>query len=825
MKLVLKKQVGGVMGQPQQLSPELMQLLMSLPKDIQQYVLSLPIEQQIQELTILMQNQLKALQQSPNQNIQRSINQQPQIQQQQVQQVPQQIAQQQAMKYGGKKLQSGGDVKGKLVKVWDENDPNKYTWHYTGENGKPDMSNTVDVGTEATFTSPDNIVYDVKDYNSKRQSQESITTKIPKPRITTYVETKPKIVSGTGSAKGDAKKAKEAIKVIEDPTISVDNDNTEQADKIDGENNLTSINSSKEINPLFGVYVYNGLHLDRYGNDPTKLKTAFEGELNDIISVDNYINRLMREKNINATYNTEDAIMSIKKTPKVINHYKDLFKKIGLEDKIINEWENRLIKSGIYNGSNLSKNQTGGKLSIDSLINQQLQQKAKSQPTSNNVVLDISKPKSIGEKIANTAEFIDKWGTVAGILGQVADDGRDGWSPTEIAAAVVGNAVDLFNPLGKLGLGMKAVGKASKLLKVVNKADDAIKAGKAAKELEEMAVKSKKAYDFASKAPNIVSSAAGKLGVGLSGINTVSNIANVSDQILKSKDAFSEGNYGEGLGRAGFALLLGNQIPKNIRSSGSDVIEGSKMIYDKTGKALNAGKELVKESASTVKRVAVETAPKVKRGMSYLADSQLDEYQKLFGKIKSGLKQADEDLAEVGKNKTMNPKIKLAKSKNKPSEVEDSKIINLVLGIPSNISDTVGRNVLNMSGKINRGIQSIRDFRLRPEKAEIPVTSKKGIDNSNILNNTGEVADDSKRIVLSSTLSNPTDMSKTIMYGTKLSRKQAMSNYEKELKRHMANKKLTNSEANRLHISNLMFDLHKIPGNNFAERLENYLSK
>ena len=50
MKLVLKKQVGGVMEQQQQLPPELMQLLMSLPKDIQQYVLSLPIEQQVQEL-------------------------------------------------------------------------------------------------------------------------------------------------------------------------------------------------------------------------------------------------------------------------------------------------------------------------------------------------------------------------------------------------------------------------------------------------------------------------------------------------------------------------------------------------------------------------------------------------------------------------------------------------------------------------------------------------------------------------------------------------------------------------------------------------------
>lgn len=769
MKLVLKKQVGGVMGQPQQLSPELMQLLMSLPKDIQQYVLSLPIEQQIQELTILMQNQLKALQQSPNQNIQRSINQQPQIQQQQVQQVPQQLAQQQAMKYGGKKLQGGGDVTsqaGKLVKLWSE-DGKSFTWHNTKENGKPDIGNTIDVGNNDTFEYNGKL-YDVTDSTKTKDKADNKDTDINLPI---------------------------------------------QANETDGEINFTNISSSsKEINPLFGVYVYNGLHLDRYGNDPTKLKTAFEGELNDIISVDNYINRLMKEKNINATYNTEDAIMSIKKTPEVINHYKDLFKKIGLEDKIINEWENRLIKSGIYNGSNLSKNQTGGKLSIDSLINQQLQQKAKSQPISNTVVLNTSKPKSIGEKIANAAEFLDKWGTVAGLLGQAADDGKEGWSKKEIAAAVVGNAVDLFNPLGKLGLGMKAVGKASKLLKVVNKADDAIKAGKAAKELEEMAVKSKKAYDFASKAPNIVSSAAGKLGVGLSGINTVSNIANVSDQILKSKDAFSEGNYGEGLGRAGFALLLGNQIPKNIRSSGSDVIEGSKMIYDKTGKALNAGKELVKESASTVKRVAVETAPKVKRGMSYLADSQLDEYQKLFGKIKSGLKQADEDLAEVGKNKTMNPKIKLAKPKNKPNEIEDSKIINLVLGIPSNISDAAGRAALNVSGKVNRGIQAVRDFRLRPEKIEVP--------------------DDSKKIVLSSTLSNPTDMSKTVMYGTKLdkvdlpipSEKELRVAFKEELDRHLKNKGLRPTLKNIDDIAALMLDKYKVPGTNTENRFKEFLT-
>ncbi|TXG80623.1 MAG: hypothetical protein E6R13_07795, partial [Spirochaetes bacterium] len=307
MKLVLKKQVGGVMGQPQQLSPELMQLLMSLPKDIQQYVLSLPIEQQIQELTILMQNQLKALQQSPNQNIQRSINQQPQIQQQQVQQVPQQLAQQQAMKYGGKKLQGGGDVTsqaGKLVKLWSE-DGKSFTWHNTKENGKPDIGNTIDVGNNDTFEYNGKL-YDVTDSTKTKDKADNKDTDINLPI---------------------------------------------QANETDGEINFTNISSSsKEINPLFGVYVYNGLHLDRYGNDPTKLKTAFEGELNDIISVDNYINRLMKEKNINATYNTEDAIMSIKKTPEVINHYKDLFKKIGLEDKIINEWENRLIKSGIYNG-------------------------------------------------------------------------------------------------------------------------------------------------------------------------------------------------------------------------------------------------------------------------------------------------------------------------------------------------------------------------------------------------------------------------------------------------------------------------------------------
>ena len=161
-----------------------------------------------------------------------------------------------------------------------------------------------------------------------------------------------------------------------------------------------------------------------------------------------------------------------------------------------------MIKSGIYNSSNLSKNQTGGKLSIDSLINQQLQQKAKSQPTSNNVVLNTSKSKSIGEKIANTVEFLDKWGTVAGLLGQAADNGREEWSKEEIAAAVVGNAVDLFNPFGKLGMLMKGVKGVSKLAKIAKVA-----------------------------------------GAGVNAFNTASNIANVGDQVYKSKDAFSQGNY------------------------------------------------------------------------------------------------------------------------------------------------------------------------------------------------------------------------------------------------------------------------------------------
>lgn len=804
MKLVLKKQVGGVMGQPQQLSPELMQLLMSLPKDIQQYVLSLPIEQQIQELTILMQNQLKALQQSPNQNIQRSINQQPQIQQQQVQQVPQQIAQQQAMKYGGKKLQGGGDVTsqaGKLVKLWSE-DGKSFTWHNTKEDGKPDIGNTIDVGNNDTFEYNGKI-YDITDNtkNSNIQSQEAITTQAPK--ITTYTNTKPKRVSNTGSAKGDAIREEER----KDIWYNV---------------------SNKPKSKLLANYILAAIP------EGQRKKENIEEVINNI----NIADLDIQQRTGNDDFNTEEMLNNIAEDPTNL----DIYLKYFYDNGILNmdqskSFVNRLKNAGIIDKDKrtLYSYQTGGSTFLEFIKNKNTKTDSTSkstQPTSNNVVLNTSKPKSIGEKIANTAEFLDKWGTVAGLLGQAADDGKEGWSKGEIAAAVVGNAVDLFNPLGKLGLGMKAVGKASKLLKVVNKADDAIKAGKAAKELEEMAVKSKKAYDFASKAPNIVSSAAGKLGVGLSGINTVSNIANVSDQILKSKDAFSEGNYGEGLGRAGFALLLGNQIPKNIRSSGSDVIEGSKMIYDKTGKALNAGKELVKESASTVKRVAVETAPKVKRGMSYLADSQLDEYQKLFGKIKSGLKQADEDLAEVGKNKTMNPKIKLAKSKNKPSEVEDSKIINLVLGIPSNISDTVGRNVLNMSGKINRGIQSIRDFRLRPEKAEIPVTSKKGIDNSNILNNTGEVPDDSKKIVLSSTLSNPTDMSKTVMYGTKLdkvdlpipSEKELRVAFKEELDRHLKNKGLRPTLKNIDDIAALMLDKYKVPGTNTENRFKEFLT-
>lgn len=782
MKLVLKKQVGGVMEQQQQLPPELMQLLMSLPKDIQQYVLSLPIEQQVQELTILMQNQLKALQQSPNQNIQRSINQQPQMSQQQ--QVPQQLAQQQAMKYGGKKLQGGGDVTsqaGKLVKLWSE-DGKSFTWHNTKEDGKPDIGNTIDVGNNDTFEYNGKI-YDITDNtkNSNIQSQEAITTQAPK--ITTYTDTKPKIVSGTGSAKGDAIREKEQ----KDIWYNVKN---------------------KPENKLLANYILAAIPKGQ------RKKENIEEAINNI----NIADLDIQQRIGNDDFNTEEMLNKIAEDPTNL----DIYLKYFYDNGILNmdqskSFVNRLKNAGIIDKDKrtLYSYQTGGSTFLEFIKNKNTKTDSTSkstQPTSNTVVLNTSKPKSIGEKVANAAEFLDKWGTVAGLLGQAADDGKEGWSKGEIAAAVVGNAVDLFNPLGKLGLGMKAVGKASKLLKVVNKVDDAIKAGKAAKELEEMAVKSKKAYDFASKAPNIVSSAAGKLGVGLSGINTVSNIANVSDQILKSKDAFSEGNYGEGLGRAGFALLLGNQIPKNIRSSGSDVIEGSKMIYDKTGKALNAGKELVKESASTVKRVAVETAPKVKRGMSYLADSQLDEYQKLFGKIKSGLKQADEDLAEVGKNKTMNPKIKLAKPKNKPNEIEDSKIINLVLGIPSNISDAAGRAALNVSGKVNRGIQAVRDFRLRPEKIEVP--------------------DDSKKIVLSSTLSNPTDMSKTVMYGTKLdkvdlpipSEKELRVAFKEELDRHLKNKGLRPTLKNIDDIAALMLDKYKVPGTNTENRFKEFLT-
>lgn len=724
MKLVLKKQVGGVMEQQQQLPPELMQLLMSLPKDIQQYVLSLPIEQQVQELTILMQNQLKALQQSPNQNIQRSINQQPQMSQQQ--QVPQQLAQQQAMKYGGKKLQGGGEVTsqaGKLVKLWSE-DGKSFTWHNTKEDGKPDIGNTIDVGNNDTF-----------EYNGKLYD------------VTDNTKTKDKLENSKLTlGNGTTKKA-----VITNQDMPLSNYDDLEADR------------------LLKDYAYT--HIEKNNNDDaTTIRQKIRIEQEHIKDEDNIVNDLLKKSNINFDYSTRQLLVDIKKDPKSLVKYLDMFKSVGYDDDYLLQFIERL---GKVTATSPSTYQSGGELLLNRYRNLKKEKVSEIKPsTSNNVVLNTSKPKSIGEKIANTAEFLDKWGTVAGLLGQAADNGKEEWSKEEIAAAVVGNAVDLFNPFGKLGMLMKGVKGASKLAKIAKVA-----------------------------------------GAGVNAFNTASNIANVGDQVYKSKDAFSQGNYGEGIGRAGLALLLGNQVPKNVRGSKDDIIEGSKMIYDKTGKALNAGKELVKESASTVKRVAVETAPKVKRGMSYLADSQLDEYQKLFGKIKSGLKQADEDLAEVGKNKTMNPKIKLAKSKNKPSEVENSKIINLVLGIPSNISDAAGRAALNVSGKVNRGIQAVRDFRLRPEKVEVPVIPKKSIiyptDNSNILNNTGEVAEDSKKIVLSSTLS----------------RKQAMSNYEKELKRHMANKKLTNSEANRLHISNLMFDLHKIPGNNFAERLENYLSK
>lgn len=765
MKLVLKKQVGGVMEQQQQLPPELMQLLMSLPKDIQQYVLSLPIEQQVQELTILMQNQLKALQQSPNQNIQRSINQQPQMSQQQ--QVPQQLAQQQAMKYGGKKLQGGGDVTsqaGKLVKLWSE-DGKSFTWHNTKEDGKPDIGNTIDVGNNDTFEYNGKI-YDITDNtkNSNIQSQEAITTQAPK--ITTYTNTKPKRVSNTGSAKGDAIREEER----KDIWYNV---------------------SNKPKSKLLANYILAAIP------EGQRKKENIEEVINNI----NIADLDIQQRIGNDDFNTEEMLNNIAEDPTNL----DIYLKYFYDNGILNmdqskSFVNRLKNAGIIDKDKrtLYSYQTGGSTFLEFIKNKNTKTDSTSkstQPTSNNVVLNTSKPKSIGEKIANTAEFLDKWGTVAGLLGQAADNGKEEWSKEEIAAAVVGNAVDLFNPFGKLGMLMKGVKGASKLAKIAKVA-----------------------------------------GAGVNAFNTASNIANVGDQVYKSKDAFSQGNYGEGIGRAGLALLLGNQVPKNVRGSKDDIIEGSKMIYDKTGKALNAGKELVKESASTVKRVAVETAPKVKRGMSYLADSQLDEYQKLFSKIKSGLKQADENLAEVGKNKTMNPKIKLAKSKNKPSEVENSKIINLVLGIPSNISDAAGRAALNVSGKVNRGIQAVRDFRLRPEKVEVPVIPKKSIiyptDNFNILNNTGEVADDSKRIVLSSTLSNPTDMSKTVMYGTKLSRKEAMSNYEKELRvafkeeldRHLKNKGLRPTLKNIDDIAALMLDKYKVPGTNTENRFKEFLT-
>ena len=741
MKLVLKKQVGGVMEQQQQLPPELMQLLMSLPKDIQQYVLSLPIEQQVQELTILMQNQLKALQQSPNQNIQRSINQQPQMSQQQ--QVPQQLAQQQAMKYGGKKLQGGGEVTsqaGKLVKLWSE-DGKSFTWHNTKEDGKPDIGNTIDVGNNNIFEYNGKI-YDITDNtkNSNIQSQEAITTQAPK--ITTYTNTKPKIVSGTGSAKRDAIREEEQ----KDIWYNVEN---------------------KPENKLLANYILAAIP------EGQRKKENIEEVINNI----NIADLDIQQRIGNDDFNTEEMLNKIAEDPTNL----DIYLKYFYDNGILNmdqskSFVNRLKNAGIIDKDKrtLYSYQTGGSTFLEFIKNKNTKTDSTSkstQPTSNNVVLNTSKPKSIGEKIANTAEFLDKWGTVAGLLGQAADNGKEEWSKEEIAAAVVGNAVDLFNPFGKLGMLMKGVKGASKLAKIAKVA-----------------------------------------GAGVNAFNTASNIANVGDQVYKSKDAFSQGNYGEGIGRAGLALLLGNQVPKNVRGSKDDIVEGSKMIYDKTGKALNAGKELVKESAATIKRVAEETAPKVKKGMSYLADSQLDEYQKLFSKIKSGLKQADEDLAEVGKNKTMNPKIKLAKSKNKPSEVENSKIINLVLGIPSNISDAAGRAALNVSGKVNRGIQAVRDFRLRPEKIEVP--------------------DDSKKIVLSSTLSNPTDMSKTVMYGTKLdkvdlpipSEKELRVAFKEELDRHLKNKGLRPTLKNIDDIAALMLDKYKVPGTNTENRFKEFLT-
>lgn len=76
-----KYQQGGVMPPQQQgggLPPELQQILNSLPEDVKQYIMSLPLEQQIQELSRIAQGQMQAVQQSPNQMMQRGMNQPPQ---------------------------------------------------------------------------------------------------------------------------------------------------------------------------------------------------------------------------------------------------------------------------------------------------------------------------------------------------------------------------------------------------------------------------------------------------------------------------------------------------------------------------------------------------------------------------------------------------------------------------------------------------------------------------------------------------------------------------------------------------------------------------
>lgn len=86
----------GMPPQNQGLPPELQQILNSLPDNVKQYIMSLPIEQQVQELTRIAQSQMQAAQNSPNQMMQQQMNQQPQ------QGMPPQ------MKYGGR-YQNGGN--------------------------------------------------------------------------------------------------------------------------------------------------------------------------------------------------------------------------------------------------------------------------------------------------------------------------------------------------------------------------------------------------------------------------------------------------------------------------------------------------------------------------------------------------------------------------------------------------------------------------------------------------------------------------------------------------------------------------------------------